>query len=798
MNRNTLFRIQYLTDSIPSLQLTERLCIFWQMEGYGEIITGDQAFFLHADELCVLNPATPYSIHLFSGSILRYEINLAFYRTLLPESSHTVYCPLAADNEKLRQTKHLLAQLYHLSTDFSEEKYNLAHALHFSLFHELKLHFSGSVVHTGSDEAAVRLAEIYEYLTLHFSENLSMQQISEHFFISASYLSRFFRRKTQKTVMQALTEIRLAHAATMLTTKSASIEEVCFQCGFPNLHALTAAFRKAYGMTPSEYRRLSPVSSDASSATIPAQVSYYLSAGDETVISNVTVIRYLQSVAVLRAGGGKAFSRNFLHYLYCGPAARFLWKRTQDMLNEMLQMAPFRYLYVSHLLSDDMAIYYKRAGGSFYNFENLDVVCDLILQQHCLPVLELSYMPRQLAKNPENTLGMDPYIASMPSEMSEWMLLIQSLIQHLIDRYGITVVSQFTFTFWNLPDNQHIIQPLSREDFFSLYRHTYRSIKERAPQIRFGLGKLMDTTLESGDWFTKFYQECERNECTPDFLGWGFYALERAGMEVLKTHYQIPQTSLNPGAMSQSYTKICNRLRDSSAALEKHITDWNPCFSTTPLNDSVFRAIYLIHNALTDYPTDTFLYAYSLCDSEFVHNSLFPVFSGWNGLFTINGIPKASAYAYLFLGKLGDILIQKGKGYIVTRTDNSYQILLYHYQHFCRPLPVEELFAISDIDYWDYFDKTVKLNIQLTLTDLPNTQYHWFSYDLSRESGSSYDYWRSIGAPPVDNRVMREHLCHRSHPTIFTQKVTAKNAELAINETLPILSAKLIILTPIL
>lgn len=92
---------------------------------------------------------------------------------------------------------------------------------------------------------------------------------------------------------------------------------------------------------------------------------------------------------------------------------------------------------------------------------------------------------------------------------------------------------------------------------------------------------------------------------------------------------------------------------------------------------------------------------------------------------------------------------------------------------------------------------SVKLNVQLTLTDLPNTQYNWFEYVLSRDSGSAYDYWRSIGAPPVDNEAMREHLCHRSHPTIFTKKVTALSGSLKINETLPVLSARLILLTPV-
>ncbi len=50
-------------------------------------------------------------------------------------------------------------------------------------------------------------------------------------------------------------------------------------------------------------------------------------------------------------------------------------------------------------------------------------------------------------------------------------------------------------------------------------------------------------------------------------------------------------------------------------------------------------------------------------------------FFGGLGLFTVNGIPKASYYAYTLLRQLGDQFLGRGDGYFITRKHNSYQIM---------------------------------------------------------------------------------------------------------------------------
>src|SRR5690606_1430244 len=53
-------------------------------------------------------------------------------------------------------------------------------------------------------------------------------------------------------------------------------------------------------------------------------------------------------------------------------------------------------------------------------------------------------------------------------------------------------------------------------------------------------------------------------------------------------------------------------------------------------------------------------------------------FFGGNGLFTANYLNKPSFYAFKFLSLLGNEILYRGEGYVVTKSDDGYQILLFN------------------------------------------------------------------------------------------------------------------------
>jgi xylan 1,4-beta-xylosidase len=95
-------------------------------------------------------------------------------------------------------------------------------------------------------------------------------------------------------------------------------------------------------------------------------------------------------------------------------------------------------------------------------------------------------------------------------------------------------------------------------------------------------------------------------------------------------------------------------------------------------------------------------------------------------------------------------LIAADDGYFITRKDDSYQIITYHYVHYGNLFASGELFDITETNRYTPFDMSGKLRITLGLTDLPQGSYELREYFVNREKGSAFDIWLQLGGVPLD------------------------------------------------
>lgn len=97
--------------------------------------------------------------------------------------------------------------------------------------------------------------EVAEYIDANYSQDLSLKQLADLYFVNEKYLGKVFRTETGETMRQYLTRVRLNHAAKMLRTSDRSILSIALDCGFQNVPYFNRCFLEAYRMTPSEYRQ---------------------------------------------------------------------------------------------------------------------------------------------------------------------------------------------------------------------------------------------------------------------------------------------------------------------------------------------------------------------------------------------------------------------------------------------------------------------------------------------------------------------------------------------------------------
>jgi YesN/AraC family two-component response regulator len=73
-------------------------------------------------------------------------------------------------------------------------------------------------------------------------------------YVSKSYLSRAFKKKTGVTLMQYLNALRMETAKAMLAATGMNTEEIAYQTGYHSPKFFYRAFRAYTGMSTREYR----------------------------------------------------------------------------------------------------------------------------------------------------------------------------------------------------------------------------------------------------------------------------------------------------------------------------------------------------------------------------------------------------------------------------------------------------------------------------------------------------------------------------------------------------------------
>ena len=98
-----------------------------------------------------------------------------------------------------------------------------------------------------------RMIEIMNYLQANYID-VTLDDLAEKFYLSKPYLSKYIKEKSGMTFGELVKKIRMKKARAMLKSSSMTVENIALSVGYQNVEHFNRLFKKAYDMTPVQFR----------------------------------------------------------------------------------------------------------------------------------------------------------------------------------------------------------------------------------------------------------------------------------------------------------------------------------------------------------------------------------------------------------------------------------------------------------------------------------------------------------------------------------------------------------------
>lgn len=809
---NTYYNHSLCSIPAPAFVLEDSFHICMVLEGRCQIQYNAMNRQLKANDLFFFPANTPYALYDLAGNTLIYRIRIfpGFFREFcsnLTDLGYDIFhIPANTHDSVYRQLCHMLADMVFsgISDSAGTPLRQLTVVSQLLLILSEQFGSTAPRAAIANDYIQERITDALEYMSKHYTEKISLEEISQSLGLHPQYFSTFFKKHLGMGFVDYLNLYRVNQSLYALGHTARSITEIAMACGFQSHKSYCTAFRKYYGMLPSTFRgqlthpapnrlthpnsvALDQVTTDSKRASeLPGQTHHLAQKAPESHISGDNVpalshFQYLraywkQSETIPEMPRQKSLfmemdltqahtiiSDRRMRILSIGCGHFLLQKTVLEQFQKAVAQCRFTHIHFRDVFSDLMTVYTDPGMDEpIFHWETLDRIIEIILQSGMYPFIEIGYMPRDLASSRwELGFGSHPNV-SPPRSALRWKQLIKAFLNHYKTVYGLETLRQWRFDFWNSANIQfdNGYWPGSREQFFELYRWTYEAFMDVDRQLSLGSPNF---SLPAGmDWYEAFFDFCIQNKMKPAFLSLHMYSC-MDHMDDNPGIFPYPPTTYNYLSLTNTeYTR--NILRFLKDMLKKHhmddlpliATDWNITFYLLDLiRDTAFMAPYIIHTHLLTMELIEGLAYFTLSDINDQARPSFLRFPGGCGLIDSHSIPKPAYNAFVLLHKLDKDVIANTPPCIITRSDRGYHILIYNLAGYDNDLKKSNLEFMSDVHRYQVFEETDTLAFH-GIFKVGQGNYTIRKYSIDREHGSAFDAWQKMGSP----KALDEEICH--------------------------------------
>lgn len=795
--------------------------ILFVLSGEMEVMVENNSYHLKEDAIILINPNQLHETHSPDCVLITLQLRLSMFgRDWLTPETVAFDCNSSLHQNKLPflPLKKIIAKLVQINSVQSRNNELINYAYAYQLIHELYSNFrSDALISAGRSQKNLdRLRRILDYIEEHYKEDLSLTSMAEKEYLSPTYLSHFFQDNMGIPFSSYVTKFRLAHSIPDLQNTDLSLDEIAYRNGFVNARSFSKLFTKEYHKLPSTYRKENAGTGGISALHPTDTINYlelekydhldklavYLSDSSGRRESSPAPVSVYSLGTIPMAAPTIRLRHTFRQICSVGRAKEMLYEDIREMLRLQQREIGFHYIKFHGVLDDELDVFsLDPSGKPNVNFFYLDQIFDFILSIELKPVVQLSFMPKALAKHPERTVFNHAFIISEPNNDAVWSWLITTLTKHFIERYGRKEVRSWIFTFWNETMNRFPFDFNTVDLFLHLYEITYLAVKEADSRLVFSSTSYVGFRYPFTN-YEQFLEYAQEHDCSPDAYLFHFYPastehaewLSKLSLEEYNQYH--PNTRLTLDNSLDAFDQYIESIRKTLPSGNKkpvYITEWNFTPSHREwLNDTCFSSAYIVRNILANYDKlDSFCH-WSLTDwiEEMVFSQ--ELFHGGMGFFTRNGIKKPAYHAYHFLSRLESQFVAKGDGYFITKGDDRYVILLYYYVQISDLYAQGITFNTTFTERYHPFDHANDRMVDFVLSNITDGTYLITEHIVNRHHGSVFDKWLEMGGLELKKQEDIDTLRMLSAPMVHKKQVTVTDNLLPYSVTMEPLEIRLI------
>ncbi len=762
--------------------LHKEIELIYVINGSVNVFVSDNKSHLKEGDIILINSNTVHFIQTMDKSMIsNIYISYEMISKMMGEEGIVFWCNSVGSNETEYETLcDLIRQIILLELNKSSERIFELHARYFQLIDYLVQNFKIStsrwLENASITNERYKIREVLEYIDNNYQHDISLNMLADKLYLSASSVSRIFKRETGIKFPDYVNQIRLQHAVGELLYTNKTITEIAVDNGFSSPSAFNRIFRDKYSTTPTQYKKSMryAIIDERSDLT-----------DDEK--QKLSVFMERQQKSFKQPDGEEviyfdANTKEVYRPVACG-AVSFgaIHKLSDSIMQEHLRF-----------LADNLHLEYVRIWNIFspksmiiedlktrkINFEYLDHIFDYLLSLRVKPYIDMGSHLECVVLNRHESLY-DEKDTIIFENKEQWAYFFECFMEHIVFRYGEEEVGQWVIEFSRLPID---VSYYYGETYFDVFCCGYQIVKEKCPNCKVA-GPGWSLNWKEEHWRELFGKWMDQPAipdilsfiilpCQDDFLG-GVYEKNRIfDIQYIKNQIHKMKQALKDVHFPERPFYI---VEISSMVSNRNF-----------LNDHLGRGTYMICMADQLQNDVDRIFTWIATDRVDFKHAPEGLLHGGTGVLTKDKLPKPAFYAVLFLNKLGRYKMGNGVGYIATsKLSKSFYILLYNFHKLSYRflLQEENQITLQNLDMMYQYNRCETRSFCLKNLE-EDAEYVIKSRVVNSDQGSVLDEWKRLG---YESDLRSEDIAYLQsicNPRVYLERKTAKEGAISMTVTL--------------